>query len=337
MTQDIKQKKKHHYIPIAYLERFTDNKGKVFAYKKDTPNQPLYLKPNAIGFERYYYSQPIEGGRQDNNRLEDFFSELETHWPPIVDSFSQGKSAEGRVEEFFQFVALQRARVPAARDGIELWLAALVQKRFEELKRLKQIPEPPEGFEDILDNVQISIDPHRSIHAIPQLMKEFAELYEIAGLEIVHNKTDIDFITSDNPVCYYGSNRMNDKIVPYPNPPIQKYLNIIFPITPKIAIIGSRKTPVLRSGMHLRHSDMIEKNSVNRNNRTIAQFAYRFVFSKTKTVEDLVKNYSAVCPISFFKEDNFVFNGTLPRIETVFGSRREKAKWRNSQSGTDDS
>ena len=65
------EKKRHHYIPITYLNKFTDNTGKVFAYRQDDVQKPLHLRPNEIAFERYYYSQPLPEGGRDNNTLED--------------------------------------------------------------------------------------------------------------------------------------------------------------------------------------------------------------------------------------------------------------------------
>jgi Protein of unknown function (DUF4238) len=71
------EKKRHHYIPITYLNNFTDAGGRVFAYRKDAPETPLHLRPSEIAFERYYYSQPLPGGWRDNNSLEDGFSTIE--------------------------------------------------------------------------------------------------------------------------------------------------------------------------------------------------------------------------------------------------------------------
>jgi len=65
------EKKRHHYIPITYLDKFADDTGKVMAYRKDEVLKPLHVRPSAIAFERYYYSQPLPEGGQDNNTLED--------------------------------------------------------------------------------------------------------------------------------------------------------------------------------------------------------------------------------------------------------------------------
>ncbi len=82
METDI-QKKRHHYTPITYLNHFADNLGRIYAYRKDDVNTPLHVRPSEIAFERYYYSQPLPDGSRDNNTLEDFFSTIETTWPPL--------------------------------------------------------------------------------------------------------------------------------------------------------------------------------------------------------------------------------------------------------------
>lgn len=84
---DEQQKKRHHYVPVSYLKEFVDPKGRIFAYRKDAPEHALHLKPEEIAFERYYYSQPLPDNKQDNNKIEDFFSIIETPWPVLVANF----------------------------------------------------------------------------------------------------------------------------------------------------------------------------------------------------------------------------------------------------------
>lgn len=69
------QKKRHHFVPKAYLKAFTNQRGQVFVYRKDNPGRALPAKPDATQFERYYYTQPLPEGGQDNNTLEDIFGE----------------------------------------------------------------------------------------------------------------------------------------------------------------------------------------------------------------------------------------------------------------------
>ena len=106
------QKKRHHYVPITYLNRFTDGGGRIYAYRKDDPAKSLHLRPSEIAFERYYYSQPLPEGGQDNNRLEDLFSKIETAWPGLVDDLSGRRDLGNRIEQLFEFIGLLRSSRP---------------------------------------------------------------------------------------------------------------------------------------------------------------------------------------------------------------------------------
>lgn len=112
-------KKRHHYIPKSYLKFFCDDAGRVFVYRKDDPCNAFHLSPDNTGFHKYYYSQPRPDGGTDHNALEDCFSRIEEKWPGIVDRLHRRENVNNSLEDIFQFMALQRARVPASRDATE--------------------------------------------------------------------------------------------------------------------------------------------------------------------------------------------------------------------------
>lgn len=120
-------KKKHHYVPIAYLSPFVDQRGQLWIYEKDRARAPFRSRPSQIAFENYYYSQPLTGGGQDNNTLEDLFSTIETDWTPLVKLLADRAPIGDRAAALFNFIALLRVRVPAIRDAIELQLAQSVR------------------------------------------------------------------------------------------------------------------------------------------------------------------------------------------------------------------
>jgi hypothetical protein len=129
--QASQRKKKHHFIPITYLKHFADDGGRVFAYRKDMPDDAIHTLPENIGYIKYYYSQPLPNGGMDDNRLEDYFSkDVESAWDQIVKTVKEGLSVNPMLEGLFKFIGLLHARVPAARDMVEFieaeqtkWLA----------------------------------------------------------------------------------------------------------------------------------------------------------------------------------------------------------------------
>ena len=42
-----------------------------------------------------------------------------------------------------------------------------------------------------------------SLHAMPDLAKGFSIILDQLGFEVLHNKTDVSFLTSDNPVVCF--------------------------------------------------------------------------------------------------------------------------------------
>lgn len=112
-------KKRHHYIPKSYLKFFCDNAGQVRVYRKDDPCKVIQLSPDNTGFHKYYYSQPKPDGGKDHNALEDCFSKIEDKGQGIVDRLHRRENVNDSLVDIFQFMILQRARVPASRDAIE--------------------------------------------------------------------------------------------------------------------------------------------------------------------------------------------------------------------------
>src|SRR5262252_3843849 len=157
MRAMLNEKKRHHYIPITYLDSFTDGSRKVLAYRKDDPAKPICIAPSEIAFERYYYSQPLPDGGRNNNALEDFFSRIEGTWPKIVTALRSGADITAAdLETLYTFMILMRVRVPATRDMVELSLAEQVKAEVRLLDELGKLTPKPEGFEDILEHMTVS-------------------------------------------------------------------------------------------------------------------------------------------------------------------------------------
>ncbi|CAN7547071.1 DUF4238 domain-containing protein [Caballeronia sp. LjRoot31] len=126
----MQQTKRHHFIPKAYLKAFCDSSGRLLVYRKDAPLPPLRVSPDATQFRRYYYSQPIPEGGQDNNTLEALFLTIESNWPETVSKLHRRENVNDRLENIFEFMSLQRARVPAARDAVEAMLVQSIISRL---------------------------------------------------------------------------------------------------------------------------------------------------------------------------------------------------------------
>ena len=132
MKRVLRNKKRHHYVPKAYLKSFCDEGGWVRVYLKDDPHKVIYQSPDNVGFHKYYYSQSLPEGGRDHNRLEDAFSEIEGKWPPLLDRIRQRADINDSLPDVFNFIGLQRVRVPANRDACEKTVAEMLMSTLRD-------------------------------------------------------------------------------------------------------------------------------------------------------------------------------------------------------------
>jgi hypothetical protein len=319
----IQQKRRHHFVPVAYLSGFANSQNKIVAYRKDEPSTPLIVDPKSIAFERYYYSQPLPNGGQDNNRLEDLFGTVESTWPPIVERIRRRLDINHDLEAIFMFMSMMRVRVPAMRDLYETALAETVKIRMRHLDRLGHLPPKPEGHEDILDHLRVSIDPHRSIHAMPDLVRAFFVVLDQIGFQIVHNEAGSSFVTSDNPVIYFDPTIDELQMTPYGVRPCGGQIELLFPIDSQTVLHGLSELKADFSRNGARHVPLTSRHDLKKINRLISRFGYRFIFASSGAHEPLVRKYAAQSPVlSAAASGNDPFS-----YQQVFGPRPCKPKW----------
>lgn len=322
----MQQKKRHHFVPKAYLNAFCDQKGKLLVYRKDSPQEPLHVAPGATQFRRYYYSQPIPEGGRDNNTLEAFFSIIENDWPETVAKLQRRENVNDRLENIFQFMALQRVRVPAARDAVEAMLAQTIKDTMKVMLANGELPPPPLGLEDLPNQVQVSIDPHKSIHAMVAMMHGIAQLHSMVGFAAVHNATKRPFLTSDNPVLWFDPSLPFDEQQPYTVNPAGGPVLLVFPVSPELVLVGSTEYKDTFGRHGLLHSDVPDETWVESINAQICRFAYEAVIATSTGQEEIIAEYACVSPVHEAVTQQ-VGKGMATIHRQVFGLRVAKPKW----------
>jgi hypothetical protein len=318
-----RDKKRHHYIPITYLNKFADSAGNIFADRSDSvSDKALYMPPSAIAFERYYYSQPLPDGGQDNNTLEDFFGTIEGTWTPLLARIKAGSVAGSDLDALCTFMGLMRVRVPAVRDMVELLRGEQVKATTRFLDRQGLLPPKPKGFENILDDLVVTIDPHQSLLAMPDLSRGFDNLMAELQFEVIHNKSDVSFLTSDNPVVYFDPTKPEARVLPYQVRPPHGAIELLFPLDPRTLLCG-RNGP-----SRLRHVMLQSSRDAKRINRFVARFGYRFVFSTDQTHAALIAKYASTSPVAKSTSFPAPGGGLFTLREYVFGPRPTKPKWK---------
>lgn len=323
----MQQTKRHHFVPKAYLKAFCDSAGRLLVYRKDGPQKPLHQTPDATQFRGYYYSQPTQEGGQDNNTLEAFFSTIEQDWPETVAKLHKREDVNDRLQNIFEFMSLQRVRVPAARDAVEATLAQTVKDTIKVMLANGELPALPQGLEDFPNQVQVSIDPHMSIHAMTAILQGMEELYSMLGFAAVHNTTTHAFLTSDNPVLWFDPSVPFEEQLPYNFNPDGGPVFLYFPISPNLAIVGSTEYKDAFSRHGMLHSDVPDEAWVTLMNAQVCRFAYEAVLAQSTDHEAMIAKYNHVSPVHEAVPLQ-IGNDIATFHRFIFGPRLEKTKWK---------
>lgn len=326
-------KKRHHFVPKAYLKAFCDGDGKVFVYRKDNPNKIIHQNPNNTGFHKYYYSLPAPEGERNNDTLENLFSEVEAKWSPIVERLLQRKDVNGSKEDIFIFVALQSARVPATRDAVEDFLSKIVKAEARILDEQGQLVPKAAGSESLVDKLEVAIDPLQSLVLMPSLLEGFLRILDKMGFVVLHNETDTPFLTCDNPAIWFDPSVSEAKMRPYncqPGGPIR----LLFSVAPNLMLFGDTSLRDKFAHNGFEHLD-IKCRFVREWNRHICRFAYETVFAQKRGQEALIQKHVDVSPIwegtEIPSKDG---KGKLVSGKFVFGKRKQKPVWKRGPERT---
>ncbi len=313
--------KRHHYVPVTYLRQFVDANGQLIVFRKDDPERPFRQRPEAMAFERYYYSQIDADGVRDDDSFETLFSQLEGRWTPIVDALRRRETMFPDAGNLVTFLALMRVRGPAFRDMIELQLAQIVHTEMAVLERAGEIEPPPMGLSPA--DIIVSIDPHRSLMAMAEGLKSIGELMETLHFDVLHNQTGTDFLTSDNPVLYFDPRVSFSRLRPYtvagPFAPIE----LLFPIAPDMLLRGRLRPARTDIG----HRRLTDASKVIRLNRLIARFGYRSVFARGPGQEQLISATADRSPVPEFSRIAHPQGGMVTMTQMAFGPRPAKPRW----------
>ncbi len=285
-------KKRHHFVSVTYLEGFCDEAGKITAYRKDTPENPLHLKPDEVGFENYYYSQTLPDGTRDNDRFEDLWGRVETNWPAVRTAANAGSIDGQLLFELYKFVPMMRSRIPAAREYHESALALKMRTEIKTLAEIGKLPAKLRRYENELDTVPVAVNRQQTLNTMTDDMRRFGDLTRKMGFELLLNQTVHDFITSDNPVAYFDPSISFHKLRPYE---VDRQVELYFPIDARTLLRGSHRLRFRGHAPSIRRVDNPEV--VLRMNRMTARFGYRFIFAKDRSCEKLAIAHSKMSPV----------------------------------------
>lgn len=218
----VSNKVSNHYVPQFLLKKFSNNSKSIGMYLN---KKKKYIKEASIKEQAcrdYLYG--------DDGKLEDMFMEIEGYAKKVIDNIIKSSTISSLNYEDYHvlllFMLLSEARNIKAADSMENFMTTTMRIMAKMDKKL-----------DIPDKV---IDKMKITSPIPNLFSitTATELYPILldlKCTLIINKTDRQFITSDNPFIRY-----NQMYV------IRNYyrgyglgsmgIQLFFPISPQICI-----------------------------------------------------------------------------------------------------
>jgi hypothetical protein len=241
---------------------------------------------------------------------------------------------------FCEIVCMLRARVPNTRKALEICLQDTARKLMREdnapvpdniarhfssnNSRIEQLRlEGNLKFYHLVEEglVIASIDPHRSILMMPQIVQSMKPyITRFFQKSFLHNRTEIDFVTSDNPIVFFNrTNKVDTQ--PFCRDADDNF-EFIFPITRRIAFYHNTKEKIADE-----HRPVISSKTVRNINSLIAQFADRFVLGSSANEIKLAENYLNTCPVPDLAQ-SLVLPDEIIRLTYKFGMPTTLPKWK---------
>lgn len=157
------------------------------------------------------------------------------------------------------------------------------------------------------------------------VVQGIGQVFDRIGLGVLHNKTEIPFLTSDNPVIWFDPSVKDSDLKPYvlrPDGPIV----LLFPVSPSLVIYGDSpmRDQFVSEGLGV--ADLSDTGLVEAINRQVCRFGYQAIFSQKAGQERLIQEHAVLSPTISF--DRIVTEkGEIIPFQMVFGKRERKPKW----------
>jgi hypothetical protein len=246
---------RHHYLPRFYLDGFADPRdGCIWVYEKGK-GEVIRTTSRRHAVERHYYSFTKPDGTKDSDTIEDCFSDVEMHVPPIIRKLEAREVLNDNDRHIFSmFLGLMMTRVPNFRKNIEKMYAAMtdqfnrvlasdesafrtaMEKYERETGDVSNIPIEKMRQYVLSDEYKIVATPAASLPHVGMGF-DLAPVFYGMTWTLIPATEDYKFVTSDNPLYY--TDPTHDPHSPYGVGLSHKNIEITFPITRKVALLAT--------------------------------------------------------------------------------------------------
>lgn len=301
-----KPKKRHHYLPVFYLNGFTDNNGCLYVYDKESKSV-FESSPEGVAYENDYFSYITPEGEKDSETVENFIGELEGEFAkPLKKILNSEPLLDDERITFAYFIASMMVRVPNFRDNIRkgtgealkhinTFIASnkesferMMSKKGDEMKGGMSL----EAFRQFMlnpDNYKVDVNPQYATGMALWQMESMAKVFYDMKWAFIRATDDYKFMTGDNPLKY---------IDPTHNPRsfygvglLNKNVEVSLPLSKEVCAFGSwkyREGYAKVSNNHIRH---LNKMTVTATRRHV------FADKKSDDIDKFVKKYKGSHPV----------------------------------------
>jgi len=300
-------KKRHHYIPKFYLEKFVDPSNDPYIWIYDKAESSI-KKATAIDIavQKDYYTFTSINGRRDSESYENKLAEIESYaarvFPKIINQ--ENLDDEDRIN-FSAFLAFTMIRVPYYRDKIKSLAEMITKKNTQAVAKdpevfasyirefdMEEMVKNQEELRKTLENgnYDLRISSQISLEIMPHLALDMIPIFNKMSWYFLLATEDMNFVTSDNPVVHV--NQMVDPNLSvnkgFAGSLLNRYTEISFPVSRNIMFLGTwGRLTEFHNYSELRHKYIKEMNR-----RTIFS-AVRFVFASNYSLglNEVVQKY----------------------------------------------
>lgn len=224
MDKQKNDKRRQHYVPKFYLRNFSENKKSVGIYFFKENKIINHGSINDNLWKEYFYGEDAV--------VENKLAEYEGRWNDIISAIIETERLPDNKSDLVwlrYFILISSARTLIRGNQMNKDYTTLIKKLLE--------VEEPELFERVMDvgengfSVKINNPALPFIHAAQQFVPLVIDL----KIDLLINRSTIDYVTSDNPTVFYNQ-LFKEKNLSRGFGWGEYGIQFIIPISPRIAI-----------------------------------------------------------------------------------------------------
>jgi hypothetical protein len=280
--------RKHHYLPQFYLEEFSI-RNKIFALphiwqiERRSGGKHYCVATKDAACRRDFHTIDSTDAARDHASIENVLSKIETEQAAILRDVKRTRSVSPSQKlDVAAIVSLMRYRVPAFANHVERSLQSVVLDAFKTMYSSGRFPEPPEALKALFDSEGIDSTIRVDISNWKVLSHMFAVGLDTNSIQLLSQldyavltaEKGSYFLTSDNPVALYHPHY--DQIRPYGVGPATKGIEITFPMTPELMLLGGHNLET--------NSPVAPADTVREFNRRTVIMGEQYIF--TSAIDD---------------------------------------------------